>query len=195
MDESKEQQQEPNPASLQSQVIGTCNLLVEFTGPGFMIINGPGESGQDNVAGFGFTVSGWVADGEIGKVERTDPDTGAPMTDIVNHDGSWTIQQWGSQSFKLTGDKNPNKLYSGGNATRPDGPLAKYRTIEGNTFVYSDFPGLRKYTDRGGNLTYGEAKFDFAIKVIDGPRQCEVQFQVALQYRNGKVSANWGSRR
>jgi hypothetical protein len=113
----------------------------------------------------------------------------------VNPNGNWTLQQWASHSFKLTGDKNPNQLFSGGVATRPDGPAPGFRLIDGNTFVYSDFPGIRKSSPAAGNVTYGEAKFDFAIKLIDGQRQCEVQFQVAVEYRNGKVSANWGARR
>jgi RHS repeat-associated protein len=85
-----EQQQQPqnNPKSLQTHVDNTCSLLVEFTGPGYMTTNGPGESIDDGVYGFGFTVSGWVADGAIGKVERSDPDTGVPETDIVNPNGN-----------------------------------------------------------------------------------------------------------
>jgi hypothetical protein len=192
---TREQQPQKNPPSLESRVVGVCSLLVEFTGPGYTTNNGPGESSGDaNVYGFGFTVSGFVADGAIGKVERTDANTGVPETDVVNAKGNWTIQQWGSTSFKLTGDKDPSKLYSGGTETRPDGPSPRHRMIEGDTFVYSDFPGLSKYSARAGNLTYGEAKFDFAVKVIDGPRQCEVKFQVGIVFRSGKVTANWGAR-
>ena len=134
-DESNEKQKQTNPAWLQSQVMGTCNLLVEFTGPGYMIQNGAGESVEDGVYGVGFTVSGWV-DGEIGNVERKD-ELLVPFTDIVNPNGKWTIQQWTSFSSKGTGDKDPKKLLWAGLATMPDGPGPKFRRIEGDRFVYN----------------------------------------------------------
>ena len=143
--ESWVQPQTTDPPSLQSHIDDVCSLLVEFTGQGFMTNNGPGESSGDaNVYGFGFTVSGSVAAGAIGKIERFDPNTRVPVTDIVNQNGNWTIQQWMSNSFKLTGDKNPNRLVWGGEQTRPDGPGARYRKVENDAFVYSDFPDQRR---------------------------------------------------
>ena len=188
------QPQKTDPASLQSHVDDVCSLLVEFTGQGFMTNNGPGESIEDGVYGFGFTVSGSVVDGAIGKIERISFKTGSPMTDIVNPNGNWTIQQWMSTSFKLTGDKNPDRLIWGGEATRPDGPNEKYRRVENNAFVYSDFPGLKKKSENAGNLTYGEAEYDFDIKLIDGSRQCEVRFHVSIAFQNGKLTVHWGAR-
>jgi hypothetical protein len=168
---------------------------VEFTGEGYMTNNGPGESsGDSNVYGLGFTVSGAVADGAIGRIERTNPNTQLPVTDIVNPSGNWTLQQWGSYSFKLTGDKNPSLLVWGGSPTSPDGPKPNFRIVENNTFVYSDFPGLLKNSQKVGNLTYGEAEFDFAIKVIDGSRECEVKFHISVKFQNGKLTAHWGAR-
>ncbi len=182
-----------NPTSLGSRVIGVCSLLVEFNGPGFMIRNGPGESVEDGVYGLGFTVSGWV-DGTIGKVERTVPGTRIPETDVVDANGKWTIQQWGAYSFRLTGDKDPNRLFADGEATKPDGPRARYRKIEGSLFVYSDFPGPQKQNERYGNLTYAEVEHDFAVKIIDGQRQCEVKFHVSTEFRNSRVASKWGWR-
>ena len=190
---SHEEQHSINPPSLQSQVVGTCSLLVSFTGPGYMLENGPGESVEDGVYGLGFTVSGWV-DGEIGKVERKD-NLLVPITDTVNANGKWTIQQWASFSARGTGDKDPNKLFWAGLPTLPDGPAPKFRRIEGDSFVYGDFIGLTRHSPRGGNLTYGESDHDFAIKVIDGQRQCEVKFHVAVEFRNTKLTVNWGAKR
>jgi len=160
-----------------------------------MTNNGAGQSSDDgNVYGLGFTVSGSVADGAIGKVERMDPIAHAPITDIVNPNGNWTIQQWESDSFKLTRDRNPNLLIWGGSPTQPDGPQPKFRRVESNAFVYSDFPGPSRYTASYGNLTYAEAELDFAIKLIDGQRQCEVKFHVSMAFRNGKLTVHWGAR-
>jgi hypothetical protein len=112
----------------------------------------------------------------------------------VNPNGNWTIQQWESDSYKLTGDKNPNVLFWGGSPTLPDGPQSGFRQVDGGTFVYSDFPGLRKLSDRVGNLTYGEAEMDFHIKLMDGSRQCEVKFHVSILFRNGALTVHWGAR-
>lgn len=117
-----------------------------------------------------------------------------PETDVVNANGKWTIQQWGAYSFRLTGDKDPNTLFAGGEATKPDGPQEKFRRIEGNVFVYSDFVGAASHHERYGNLTYAETVHDFAAKVIDGKCQCEIKFYISSEFRNDKVTANWGRR-
>ena len=82
----------------------------------------------------------------------------------------------------------------GGQPTGPDGPDSKHRMVENDAFVYSDFPGLKKTSEIAGNLTYGEAEFDFNIKLIDGSRQCEVKFHVSMAFQNGKLAVHWGAR-
>jgi hypothetical protein len=88
------------------------------------------------------------ADGRIKNAKSN-----GPATDISNKNGNRTLQQWMSNSFKLTGDRNPSRLVWGGEPTRPDGPSSRYRMVENESFVYSDFPGLRKNTENAGNLT------------------------------------------
>jgi hypothetical protein len=73
--------QNTDSSELGNHVDGLCSLLVQFTGPGYKTNNGPGESTDNPSAyGLGFTVSGYVADGAIGRIERSDPYTNVPVT-------------------------------------------------------------------------------------------------------------------
>ena len=171
------------PATLQNHVDGVCSLMVSFNGPGFLKTDGPGLFGDSY--GLGFTVLGSVAHGAIGKVEVT-----PTQTDTVNANGSWVIQQWESDSYKLTRDIKYTQLFWGGTPAHADGPYSPFRQVENQSFIYADFPGPKRQT-ADGKLTYAEAEFDFDIKLVNGSQQCEVKFHISMALRNGSFTANW----
>jgi YD repeat-containing protein len=132
------------PRSIGSDVPGVCSLLVEFRGTGFgEQTNGAGFTslGGGPHFGLGFTVSGSVTEGGIGVFEtRTDPKTGKPYKDIVNPYGTWTVQQWaslsGSSAYDNTNVSTPVNIQN-----RPDAAKKDFRKVDGNEFVYGDYPG------------------------------------------------------
>jgi YD repeat-containing protein len=172
-----------------------CSIKVAFRGSsGFLDIQNGSGIRSDKLEGgggygLGFTVSGSVTRGEIGGVETP---TG---TEIVNPHGSWTIQQYVANSTRQTFEKTGDFVFYRGSATKPDGPSAPARKIQGNKFSYADFPGPSKnYGEELGNLTGYVGEWDFAVKVIDGKQQCDVKFHISMTLNHGKWTAHWGSR-
>jgi len=186
--------QNDDPPSLGSHIDNVCSLLVEFTGPGYMINNGPGASDLGGrVWGLGFTVSGTVAEGGIGMFETPDPPLGGVDPDIVNPHGTWSVQQWVSASWRTYREREPDTLLWGGIATRPDAPESAFRMVDGNSFVYADFPGPGRETS-AGKLTEHASEYDFDVKLIRGSQQCEVKFHVSMSFKNNRFEAHWGRR-
>lgn len=172
---------------------GVCSLLVQFTREGFTHRNGPGFAFGVLNPGFGlaFTVSGVVTEGGIGVFEtRKDRSTGKPYQDIVNAQGTWTVQQWTYVSSSSTYDDDPNNPSSIVQRVHPDAANATARRVEGDAFVYGDFPGPAQVAG-SGNLISHQSFWDFDIKLIRYPQQCEVRFQVNMQLRNGHFQAFW----
>jgi hypothetical protein len=172
-----------------------CSIKVAFTGSsGFLDIQNGSGIRSDKLEGgggygLGFTVSGSVRRGEIGRVETP------RETQIVNPHGSWTIQQYVANSTRQTFEETGDHVWYRGSPTAPDGPSAPLRTIQGNKFSYADFPGPSKNYGKGlGNLTDYQGEWDFAVKVIDGKQQCEVKFHISMSLNQGKWTAHWGSR-
>ena len=171
-----------------------CSITVSFTGRNRLFTNGSGARNIPNVEGgygVGFTVTGRVNHGEIGRVERRN------ATDIVNPNGSWTLQQWVSESRRIKTDLLGDRITYGSTETSPDGPSAPFREINGNRVTYFDFPGPITpfmYERRLVNITSFYGEYDFAVKLVNGRQECEVKFHLSMVLRDGVWTASWGSR-
>ncbi len=172
-----------------------CSISVSFTGQNHLFKNGAGERRIPNVEpgyGVGFTVTGVVYEGEIGKVE-----VDAQTTDTVNPRGAWVLQQWVSESRQTQVDVAGDKVFYSGTQTSPDGPLSLFRQISGNKVKYIDFPGPvtpMLNQNKTVNITRFRGEYDFAIKLVNGTRQCEVKFHISMSLQSGVWTGHWGTR-
>jgi YD repeat-containing protein len=183
-----------DPPSLEQTVAGQCSIRVDFKGLGFKVQNGAGEASFRKPSyGVGFTVSGSVTAGAIGAVEVPDGNLGIKR-EPVNPNGAWVIQQWVSGSSQFVFEKDPKNIIYLGSPTHADGPSSSFRKIEGNAFVYADFPGPFKKDDDEGNLKSYAGELDFAVKVVNGSQQCEVKFHIRMSLNQGRWSGHWGLR-
>jgi hypothetical protein len=179
--------------TLHDKVDGVCELHVNFAGRGLFDKNGPGATTLSGTHyGLGFTVKGSVTEGDIGVVQTgVDRATGQPIRDVVNPNGTWTVQQWftGTSSYTYH-DGSQNTVST---PTRSDGPYNDWRLVSGNSFTYFDFPGPIPVFDNR-ILTSYDADMDFEMKVIRGNQQCDIRFSVKMQLRNGHFQAFWRAR-
>ena len=173
---------------------------MEFDGPGYKEQNGPGigRAGMKPAYGIGFTVSGTVVEGGIGRVEVPGRKKNSTATEIVNPKGSWTIQQMNSFSSSRAYDSwfyraLYNPIYDSA-PTHADGPAKDFRTIVGNDFVYGDHPGPFVSLDDGTKLSAYSGEWDFDIKLIRGSQACEVRFHVSMSLQNGNWQTSWSPR-
>jgi hypothetical protein len=172
-----------------------CGISVSFTGQNHLFKNGPGQRNITNVDGgfgVGFTVTGIVRQGEIGKVE-----VGWATIDTVNSNGQWTLQQWVAESRQITMDKTGSHVVYASTQTEPDGPIASFRQINGNRITYVDFPGpITPLTYKGEvlNMTSFRGEYDFDVKLVNGKQECEVKFHISISLKDGVWNASWGSR-
>ena len=170
--EANEQGQEQlNPTQL-TDTTRYCSITVTFSGePTFsgFTSNGPGLYGD--IYGLGFTVTGSVRSGGIGKI--------GDVTNSKNPRGKWTISQSLVGNFAIDGD------YEFRN--RADGPLTYWATVgKGNKFSWYDHPG--PHTKRVSEFA---SIVNFKVMVSDGKNQCSVNFHVGTSWKNGAGSAFW----
>lgn len=149
---------EDDPRSLSAPKSKDCNLTVSFEQGTFYNGNGelPNGSSSTKVLGYdsfglGFTVSGKVARGGIGKIgDDSNPE---------NPKGRWMIYQLTSDYITASGQVQRDQSLQSDFDTRSNYDAA------GNSFSWYDHPG----SPTPGNLIKGyERKMNFQVSAYDG---------------------------
>jgi YD repeat-containing protein len=179
---------ENDPDILQGENNGdACGIVVKFKPgtvypdlrlhDGMPLPNGPStlphpQTGQP-LFGLGFSVSGWVNKGGIGRIGSDTMGKANPG----NPGGKWTIDQetssWIGASGRVLDEKE----------TFSDIPLTVPYKAEGNTFSWYDHPGT---TNTAANLDRFE---NHIVKVYRGKTVCEVKFHF-IQHGH---TIHWGA--
>jgi YD repeat-containing protein len=169
-----------DPRSISSPPNKNCSLTVSFEQGTFYngngeLPNGPSSNktlGYDSY-GLGFTVSGKVASGGIGKI-GDDPNP-------QNSKGRWSI-------FQLTADTiTANGQVIRDQELRSDFNTQSYYDVTGNSFSWYDHPG----SPTPGNLiTSYERNMKFQVSAYDGKHFCGVTFSATFTF-NGQWSVHW----
>ena len=178
---------ENDPALLQGENNGTaCGIVVRFA-PGTSypdktlpdgkpLLNGPSTMPSPLTGlpsfGLGFSVSGWVDSGGIGRI-------GSEKEGVVNPDnpkGRWTIDQETSAWIGIDGKVTDER------ATFSDIKLGVPHKADGNTFSWYDHPG-----DTQWPANYSRFE-NHIVKVYKGKTVCEVKFHF-IQHGN---TIHWG---
>ncbi|HEY2961020.1 MAG TPA: hypothetical protein VGJ37_01290, partial [Pyrinomonadaceae bacterium] len=172
---------EDDPDVIQGENNGQkCGITVTFkpgtTYPGTSLPNGPSvvpdpHNGQRSL-GLGFSVSGWVDSGGIGRIGS---DTNGTVNK-ANPKGRWTIDQETSAWIGLDGKKSEEKsTFSDINPNVP-------HHAEDNQFGWYDHPGATVWPDNYSRFE------NHIVKVYSGKTVCEISFHF-IQHGN---KIHWG---
>lgn len=175
-----------NPIEFTSPASVDCKIAVAFSGSYDQYLpNGPGilRLSAGNAYGVGFTVYGSVVSGGIGHI--------MDMSNQKNPNGAWTIEQWTSAYIKQDGVVTLN-----GGAATPDIKYGTPYEINGNDFRWYDHPGLQVINqfdskERPRGVKEYDGRFDIAVKVRNGAKQCEVKFSLVSKFSKGAWSYSW----
>jgi hypothetical protein len=169
-----------DPRSISAPPNKTCSLTVSFEQGTFYngngeLPNGPSSNktlGYDSY-GLGFTISGKVASGGIGKI-GDDPNPENPK-------GRWKI-------YQLTADRiTANGQVIRDQELRSDLNTQSYYDASGKTFSWYDHPG----SPTPGDLIKGyERNMKFQVSAYDGRHFCSVTFSATFTF-NGAWSVHW----
>jgi RHS repeat-associated protein len=175
---------EDNPPQLASDPQNSdCNITVVFTGPysgpdvpGVELGEGTIKQGENGspLYGLGFVVYGSVRKGGIGHIGETQ--------NKENPNGAWTIQQWVWNYTVLNG-----RVAENSSEARPEKLAEGSHLINGNRFQYYDHPGI------GPGVSGYKGSFkisNFAVKVLNGNKGCEVKFHMLID--GTKMKVTWG---
>jgi len=121
--------------------------------------------------GLGFTVSGSVRSGGIGQIGRN--------VNADNPGGVWTLQQY-VWNYAQTNGRETNNDSSAYQELNSDVP----KSISGNKFAWYDHPDI-------GAVSSHYRKVNFAVKAVNGNKQCEVQFHSLMTF-DGSWHVGWG---
>jgi YD repeat-containing protein len=177
-----ENSEAPSGRTISNTVKGVCSISVSFEGP----------IGNKDRQGIGFTVSGYVRFGKIGRVgDGSDPAVGENGGRLPGG-GNWQIGQTVQSSVKQSYGFNivePDYFYT---APKDDSPRPRFRTVGRNVFSWHDTPGFMS-SNGFSKLEYGDGRWNFTAYVRNRNRGCEVRFHMKATFSNGIISSwDWG---
>jgi len=136
-------------------------------------------SAEGKEEGVGFTVSVQVPSGGIGRM--------GSETNLANPGGVWTIQQFRWNYTKMNGVVVQNDLKAVDELS-----FGVPNVVSGNMAVYYDHPGIPTEGTPGLPLSSAHGRWDFAVKAVNGIKQCEVEFHTRSVFGSDGWTHSWG---